>query len=307
MNEYPMSISELESQFNTEEACQQYLISLRWPDGYICPRCGNKKGWEVRTLIFECSECHCQTSVTAGTIFHGTRKPLTMWFRAIWWITAQKNGSSALGLQRILGLKSYQTSWTWLHKLRHAMIRPGREKLTGDVEVDEAYIGAEESGKTGRGATKKSLVAVAVEVNNKKMRRVRIRRINDASSSSLHEFILESVERGSCIHTDGWIGYNGLEALGYTQKITKAKDIEPEKLLPRVHIVISLLKRWILGTLQGSISKKHIDFYLDEFTFRFNRRTSAHRGKLFYRLLQNAMQIETITYNELVGKNASKP
>lgn len=299
--EYPMTLEEFENRFNTEEACRDYLFLLRWPNGFICPKCGNMKAWAVRTVLFECSKCHYQTSVIAGTIFQDTRKPLTMWFRAIWWVTSQKNGASALGLQRILGLKSYETAWTWLHKLRTAMLRPGRDKLSGYVEVDETYLVSGDNRKQGRGAEEKILIAVAVEIKDKLMGRIRLSQINDASSDSLHSFTIESIERGSNLHTDGWSGYSGIESLGYTHTITKIKGRKVSDLLPHVHIVVSLLKRWILGTHQGSVSKKHIGYYLDEFTFRFNRRTSSYRGKLFYRLLENAVLIGPTTYEDFVN------
>jgi len=172
--EYPMTLEEFENRFNTEQSCRDYLFLLRWPNGFICPKCGDTKAWEVRTVLFECSKCHYQTSVIAGTIFQDTRKPLTMWFRAIWWVTAQKNGASALGLQRILGLKSYETAWTWLHKLRTAMLRPGRDKLSGYVEVDETYLISGDNRKQGRGAEEKILIAVAVEIKDKLMGRIRL-------------------------------------------------------------------------------------------------------------------------------------
>ena len=299
--EYPMTLEEFENRFNTEEACRDYLFLLRWPNGFICPKCGNMKAWAVRTVLFECSKCHYQTSVIAGTIFQDTRKPLTMWFRAIWWVTSQKNGTSTLGLQRILGLKSYQTAWTWLHKLRTAMLRPGRDKLSGYVELDETYLVSGGNRKQGRGAEEKSLIAVAVEIKDKLMGRIRLSQINNASSDSLHSFTIESIERGSTLHTDGWSGYSGIESLGYTHTITKIKGRKVSDLLPHVHIVVSLLKRWILGTHQGSVSKKHIGYYLDEFTFRFNRRTSSYRGKLFYRLLENAVLIGPTTYEDFVN------
>ena len=296
-----MTLEEFENRFNTEEACRDYLFLLRWPNGFICPKCGNTKAWAVRTVLFECSKCHYQTSVIAGTIFQDTRKPLTMWFRAIWWVTSQKNGTSALGLQRILGLKSYQTAWTWLHKLRTAMLRPGRDKLSGYVELDETYLVSGDNRKQGRGAEEKSLIAVAVEIKDKLMGRIRLSQINDASSDSLHRFTIKSIERGSTLHTDGWSGYSGIESLGYTHTITKIKGRKVSDLLPHVHIVVSLLKRWILGTHQGSVSKKHIGYYLDEFTFRFNCRTSSYCGKLFYRLLENAVLIGPTTYEDFVN------
>jgi transposase-like protein/Zn ribbon nucleic-acid-binding protein len=290
---------EFEKQFGNEKDCLEYLFKLRFEDGFVCPKCGNTKYWTVNSKLYECSECGHQTSVVAGTIFQDTHKPLSMWFRAIWWITSQKNGASALGLQRILGLGSYRTAWTWLHKLRRAMVRPNRDKLKGIVEIDETYIGGyEEGGKRGRGTENKVLVIIAVEIDGKKLGRIRMSVIADASQESLHPFIENSIEVGTELWTDGWSGYKGIEEKGYTHTATTSS--ETDDLLPHVHLVISLLKRWIMGTLQGSISCQHMAYYLDEFTFRFNRRKSKSRGMLFYRLLQQAVQLEPSTYREIV-------
>jgi transposase-like protein len=295
--EYPRSIMELERLFSTVEDCRAYLARLRWPDGFRCPRCGGTETWPIRTVLLQCTNCKYQASITAGTIFQDTRTPLTVWFRAMWWVTSQKNGASALGLQRVLGLKSYETAWTWLHKFRRAMIRPGRELLSGRVEVDECYIGSPEDDLRGRGNVAKTLIAVAVEEDGRGIGRVRFRQIPDASAGSLNLFIKESVDLGSVIHTDGWKGYSSAGSLGYTHEVTvlKGKEENASELLPRVHLVISLLKRWLIGTHQGAVSHKHLDYYLDEFTFRFNRRKSANRGKLFYRLAQQAVAIEPVT------------
>jgi transposase-like protein len=253
-------------------------------------------------VLFQCAACDYQVSVTAGTIFQGTRKPLATWFRAIWWVTSQKNGASALGLQRILGLRSYQTAWAWLHKLRRAMVRPGRDRLTGRVEVDETYIGGPEEGVPGRAAEGKALVVVAAQEDGRGIGRIRMRRVLDASRETLHGFVRDAVEPGSVVHTDGWQGYGGLEEKGYGHEVTVlAHQDEPAtELLPRVHRVVSLLKRWLLGTHQGAVSAPHLDYYLDEFTFRFNRRTSRYRGKLFYRLLQQAVAVAPAPYHTLV-------
>lgn len=296
MKDYPMNLTEFETEFNTEQQCRDYLMKLRYPTGqYVCPKCGSVASWRITDTVFECQDCHHQSTVISGTIFQDTHKPLTLWFRAIWYITSQKNGTSALGLQRILGLGSYRTAWTWLHKLRRAMVRPGRDKVSGEVEVDEAYVGAaKKSGKRGRG-TEKVLVAFAVEINEQKIGRVRMQVIQSASSNELHTFIENTVEKGSIIITDGWVGYNGIEDKSYSRKI-KVQKGEAESTLPHVHTIISLLKRWLLGTLQGSCSSEHMSYYLDEFTFRFNRRKSKYRGMLFYRLLQNAVQLEPSTY-----------
>jgi len=276
VEEYPRNLRELESNFGTEEACRAYLGRLRWPDGFRCPRCGGGRAWPVRAALLEGGACGCQTSVTAGTIFQDTRTPLAVWLRAMWWVTTQKNGASALGLQRVLGLKKYETAWTMLHKLRRAMVRPGRDLLTGRVEVDESYIGGEEEGLPGRLNLKKALVVVAAQEDGPGIGRIRMRQIIDASAGSLIPFIKDSVRLGSTIHSDGWLGYAPLDRNGYQHGVTflKGKKKTPSELLPRVHRVISLLKRWLLGTHQGAVSRKHLDYYLDEFTFRFNRRRS---------------------------------
>jgi len=301
MEDYPRDLMELEDRFSTEAACRDYLVRLRWPAGFRCPRCGDGQAWPVRTVWLECAGCHHQTSVTAGTILQDTRKPLRQWFRAIWYVTSQKNGASALGMQRILGLRTYVTAWSWLHKMRRAMIRPGRDHLRGTVEVDETYLGGLEEGVAGRETERKALVAVAAEEDGRGIGRIRLQHIRDASACSLHGFVLASVEPGSVVHTDGWEGYNGLEVFGYKRKVTvlRGKKRQAHELMPRVHMVASLLKRWILGTHQGSVSHEHLAYYLDEFTFRFNRRRSAYRGKLFYRLLQQALQTGPVPCSEL--------
>jgi transposase-like protein len=302
MEDYPRTLAELEARFSTEEACREYLFHLRWPDGFRCARCDGIKVWPVRKILYQCSGCGYQISVIAGTIFEGTRKPLAIWFRAIWWVVSQKNGASALGLKRVLGLGSYETAWAWLHKLRRAMVRPGRDRLSGRIEVDETYLGGLEEGVRGRQTFKKALIVVAAQENGNAIGRIRMLRIPDASGKNLLDFIVQAIEPGSIIRTDGWEGYSGLEGNGYRHevRVIKGSGTSAAKLLPRVHRVVSLLKRWILGTHQGAISPEHLDYYLDEFTFRFNRRTSRHRGKLFFRLLQNAIDVKPVRYGDII-------
>ena len=271
MIEYPMTFDEFTKQFATEEQCRSYLYNMRWPDGFKCPKCNNAtKAWLVSKTLYECSVCGHQTSVIAGTLFQDTRTPLKTWFTAIWWVTTQKNGASAMGLQQVLGLKTYKTAWTWLHKIRKAMVFPNRTKLSGSVEVDETYIGGEEpGGKQGRGSENKVLVVIAVEVNDKhKPGRVRMSVIPDASGKSLESFIIDHIEKGSTVITDGWKGYSSVESCGYQHtRILKKELDDDEKLLPRVHMIVSLLKRWLLGTHQGAASEKHMQAYLDEYVF----------------------------------------
>lgn len=302
VEDYPRNINELEARFSSEEACRKYLFRLRWPAGFRCPRCRAEKHWPLRAVLLECGRCGYQTSVTAGTIFQDTRKPLALWFRTMWWVTSQKNGASALGLQRVLGLGSYKTAWTWLHKLRRAMVRPGRERLTGSIEIDETYVGGLEEGMRGRQTESKALVVIAAEEDGAGIGRIRMRRIPDASAQSLVPFVEESIEPGSLIHSDGWSAYDSVAARGYRHRVTiLTRNKKPaSELMPRVHRVASLLKRWLLGTHQGAVSREHLDYYLDEFTFRFNRRKSKNRGKLFYRLAQQAVAVDPVPYKEMV-------
>lgn len=302
-----MTFNEFTKRFGTEEDCRDYLVALRWPNGFECPKCKNKAYWKIKELLYECTQCGHQTSIIAGTIFQDTRKPLKDWFAAIWWITTQKYGASAEGLKQVLGLVSYETSWTWLHKIRRAMVRSDRLKLGGTVEVDETYIGGEEhSGSTGRGTGNKVLAAIALELKpKKKLGRVRLSVISDASKESLQKFIVDNIDAGSEVITDGWAGYSNLESIGYKHTVyvqagkVKGKDKTDED-LPNVHLIISLLKRWLLGTHQGAVSDKHMQSYLEEYTFRFNRRKAAKRGLLFYRLLEGSVATAPFTYNDLV-------
>jgi len=290
---------ELERRFSTEDACRQYLFGLRWPDGFVCPRCAGKAAWQATRGRLVCGDCRHQASVTAGTIFQDSHLPMTTWFRAMWYVTSQKNGVSALGIQRVLGLGSYKTAWALLHKLRRAMVRPGRDQLHGTVEVDETYWGGEEEGVIGRLTEDKAIIAVAAEEDGKGIGRIRLRHIPDVTRTSLHGFIAEAVEPGSTVRTDGLNAYLGLEGYVHDRQVQR-RQAEGDHLLPRVHRVVSLLKRWLLGTHQGAIGHEHLDYYLDEFTFRFNRRTSASRGKLFYRLAQQAVQVSPAPFDSLI-------
>lgn len=296
MDDFPKTMPEFERRFCSEAACLDFLISVRWPDGVRCAQCGADKLWRVGN-IFECATCKHQTRVMAGTIFQDTHLPLQTWFRAIWWVVTQKNGASALGLNRILGL-SYKTTWSLLHKIRRAMVRPGRSRLSGCVEVDEAYVGGLDEGVRGREKGPKALVVIAAQEDGKKIGRIRMRVIDDASAGNLIPFIEETIEPGSTVHTDAWRGYSGVTKKGYQHQISILKETGSEE-LPRVHLVTSLLKRWILGTHQGAISKAHLEYYLDEFTFRFNRRSSGSRGKLFRRLIEQAVLTPPVPFSKI--------
>lgn len=286
--DFPRTLMEVEQRFASDEACREYLFALRWPEGFVCPRCRGRSAWGMSRGLWLCRGCRRQVSVTSGTIFQDRKLPLTTWFRAMWYVTSQKNGGSALGLQRVLGLGSYKTAWALLHKLRRAMVRPGRDRLTGCVEVDETYWGADKERVVGRLTYDKALIAVAAEQEGRGIGRIRLRRIPNLTRASLHGFVAEAVEPGSTVITDGLSTYQGMKGYLHRPIVVKGQSEDASTLLPRVHRVASLLKRWLLGTHQGAVGHAYLDYYLDEFTFRFNRRKSASRGKLFYRLAQQA-------------------
>jgi len=299
----------LRAWFPDDAACLDYLDWLRWPDGFVCPHCGCESGWEMAGGVRRCAGCRRRVSRTAGTIFQDTRTPLTVWFAAAWQMTSQKHGISALGLQRVLGLGSYQTAWAMLHRYRAAMVRPGRERLSGPVEADETYVGGEEPGVSGRQTDKKAIVAIAVEVREPRgFGRARLRCVPDVSAASLVPFVCDAVEPGAVVLTDGWGAYNPLPEHGYTRNKTviSASGDPAHVSMPAVHRVASLLKRWLLGTHQGAVSAEHLDAYLNEFTFRFNRRNARSRGMLFFRLMQLAVAAPPVTYRQLVVKPQPK-
>ncbi len=308
---YPGTWPEFLAWFPDEPACALYLERLRWPQGIVCRACGERRGWRTGAgRWWVCGGCSLKTSVTAGTIFEKTRTPLQTWFAAAWFVTSQKHGLSALGLQRALGLGSYETAWMILHRLRVAMVRPGRERLQGSVEVDETYVGGAEAGVRGRQTQDKSIVAIAVEVHEPKgFGRARLARIADVSAASLIPFVQASVEPGATVMTDGWSAYGALPLHGYTHtKTILAASGDPAHVsMPAVHRVASLLKRWLLGTHQGSVSAEHLDAYLGEFTFRFNRRSSRRRGLLFYRLLEQAVITPPTTYTQTIRHRRQRP
>ena len=307
--DYPRNWRELLEWFPEDGACLRYLERLRWGSGFTCRFCGAVDGgwWQMADGLRRCAACRSETSVTAGTIFAGTRTPLVSWFAAIWYVVNQKQGVSALGLQRVLGLGSYQTAWAWLHKLRRAMVLPGRELLTDAVEVDESYIGARRPGPAGRGVAGKPIVAIAVEDRGEASGRVRMRRVPDVTKATLTDFVLDHVARGAEVHTDGWQGYFDIGRHRFTHVVTNvsASGDPAHVVLPHVHRVASLVQRWILGTHQGAISHHQLDYYLDEFTFRFNRRRSHHRGLLFYRLLDGALATDPHPYKTLTSETAA--
>jgi transposase-like protein len=303
MSNYPTTYGEFAKWFQDDASCYAYLFQIRWPEGFICPRCAERKYWLGRSDLYRCHKCLFKSSITAGTIFQDRKKPLLQWFHAAWHITENKHGISACGLQKALGLGSYHTAWSWLHKFRIAMVRPHRDKLCGEMEVDEIYIGGEKPGKRGRGAEGKELVLIVAEKNGKHIGRIRLIHIKDAKMSTLSMALKSVAEAGATFYTDGWAGYSTrhLKALGYNHVVVRTNAHLGDNLLPHANIISSLLKRWLLGTLQGGIQATHLSYYLDEFTFRFNRRTSKARGMLFYRLLENAIAISPTIEASLKG------
>ena len=314
--DYPTDWNEFLAWFASEETCLSYLERLRWPAGFVCPACGcvDQPYRSSRSRLM-CKDCGHQCTVTAGTIFEKTRTPLRVWLAAAWYLTSQKQGVNALGLQRVLGLGSYQTAWAMLHRFRRAMVRPGRERLHGDVEVDETFLAITDrqspiSAKGRKNNTAKTLIVIAVEtLQPKGFGRIRLRRIPDDSADSVIPFVQEVIEPGAKVRTDGSAAYRTLHDLGYDHQRTAmlGSDIPAHVSMPGVHRVAALIKRWILGTHHGSVQPEHLDAYLDEFVFRFNRRTSSSRGMLFYRLLQQSVITSPVTYDDVVQKSHTRP
>jgi transposase-like protein len=302
MESLPSTHRKFVQQFQDDQACAAFLEQLRWPEGFCCPACQTiGVPWRQTRGRLVCAACRHQTSVTTNTILEKTRTPLTTWFDAAWHLTTAKSGLSAKTLEKTLGT-SYVTAWAILQRFRVAMVRSEREKLSGVVEVDETIIGgAKQGGKRGRG-TSNSVVAIAVELMEPMgFGRIRMRHIENASGTNLDAFVCDVIAKGETVHTDGWTGYNGLSSLGYGHKkiILSSSDDPAHVSMPGVHRVASLLKRWILGTHQGSVVPEHLQSYLEEFTFRFNRRTSKNRGLVFYRLMEQAMATNPVTLSDV--------
>lgn len=300
--DFPRNQVEFDERFKTEDACHEYLFRLRWPNGFTCKICGNTSYWKSNRGHYICTECEHHHSITAGTIMEGTRKPLVDWFKAMWWFTTRKSGVNAINLQDLLGFGSYHTAWRWLQKLRSCTVRHDRDKLSGVVEADEFYIGGQRSGKRGRGAGHKCAVAIAVERKGRKLGRLRLQLIDDCSSGQLVPFVIDNVCPGSLVTTDGWKGYNEIGSCGYNHRqIVSSKAANKESVLSGAHLVISLVKRLVLGTFQGRFERKYLQRYLDEYVFRFNRRTTTVVGKRFYRIAQQAVHSGPLPLKEILA------
>ena len=299
---YPRSLGDFQAWFRTDADCLDYLEWLRWPDGFVCSACEHQGVWRLGDGRLMCPDCGVRTSATAGTIFDRTRTPLTVWFTACWLFATQKDGISALALQKALGIGSYQTAWAMLHRVRSVLVRPGRELLQGRVEVDETYIGGIEPGLSGgRAKGKKALVGIAVErVEPRGFGRCRMAWLLDASGDTLRVFLTDHVQQGATVITDGWAPYRPATKDRYTHERVVQPGTKASELLPGVHRIASLVQRWLLGTHQGAVNESHLSLYLDEFVFRFNRRHSRSRGMVFYRVLELAAGHDPVRYSELI-------
>ena len=307
LQDLPRDLPTFLGRFGTDEACRACLVRARWPEGFRCGGCGHDQAYShKKRLIEECTACGKQHSILAGTIFEQTKTGLARWFLAIYLVTSSKGGISAMELQRQMGFGSYGTAWAWLHKIRRAMVVPGRQPLGDRVEADETLVGGARPGKPGRGAAGKTVVAGAVEsrrgtARGRRLGRLRLQAVRDASASSLVGFLDQNVLRPALVTTDGWSGYRGLEAEGYAHEpIPLARSWGDAALrLPAIHLVFGLAKRWLLGTHHGAVSAKHLQAYLDEYVFRFNRRTARSIAHRFARLIEQAVLTQPTTYRAL--------
>ena len=313
MRDLPGDLPTFLTRFGTDAQCRAYLVRARWPEGFRCAGCGHERAYSHRArLIEECAACGKQHSLLAGTIFAQTKTGLARWFLAIFLVTSSKGGISAMELQRQMGFGSYGTAWAWLHKIRRAMVVPGRKPLGERVEADETLIGGPRSGRPGRGAAGKTVVAGAVEAGRGKGRgrrlgRLRLQTVPDAAADSLEGFLARNVARPAAVSTDGWKGYAGLDQAGYDHEpINLSRSWGDAALrLSGIHLIFGLAKRWLLGTHHGAVSTKHLQAYLDEYVFRFNRRTAKGISHRFARLVEQAVHTKPTTYRGIVATPAS--
>jgi len=300
--DFPKSEIEFDLRFLNPNACYDYMFSFKWPNGFVCKKCKNESYWISKRQLYICTSCEHQHSLTADTIMDSSKKPITYWFKAMWWFTTRRSGVNAVNLKELLGFGSYGTAWHWLQKLRRCTIRKDREKLSERVEVDEFVIGGRKSGKRGRGAEGKTIVAVAVERcdQKKKIGRIRLQVILDYSAYSLETFISENIQPGSNIATDSWSSYSSIIKEQYhhmpTNQSKAAKDYSSSY---GVHLVASLVKRLVRGTFQGRFEPKYLQNYLDEYVFRFNRRKSKYIGKKFMRIVQQVVKSSKIKWDQI--------
>ncbi len=303
MEDAPRTLPELEAWFPTEEDCCEYLASLRWPDGFRCHRCGYSNPYQIGCGLYECTHCGCQTSVTSGTLLHGTRKPLRLWFRAVWYVASERQGLSARRLQHVLGLGSYETAWAWLHKVRRAMAMVDRDPLAGPVEVDEVYVGSRRPRAGRRYGTGRHAVLVAAQAvgpsTGTGIKSIRLRRVPDFAAGTLCRAVASIVEPRSVVYTDGLPAYDALRAMGYVREVVREEAREGEAPLPRVLRVARALRAWMVGAHQATMRPSHLDGYLTEFTFRLNRRRVASAGSLGRVLLEQLLLGQPLPRDDL--------
>jgi transposase-like protein len=308
LRDLPRDLPTFLRRFGSDAKCRAYLVGQRWPVGFRCAGCGHERAYShKKRLIEECVACGKQHSILAGTIFEQTKSSLAKWFLAIYLVTSSKGGISAMELKRQMGFGSYQTAWSWLHKIRRAMVRPERQPLIDRVEADETLVGGPRPGRPGRGAKGKTVVVGAVEARpakakGRRLGRLRLAVLPDASAESLLGFLAANLAKPAAVASDGWSGYAGLDIAGYAhQPINLSRSWGDAALrLPGIHLVFSLAKRWLLGTHHGAVSPKHLQAYLEEFVFRFNRRTARASSHGFARLVEHALQTPPVTYRSLV-------
>ena len=305
MGELPQSLPAFEVRFPDDAACARWLFEQRWPGGFVCPACGHDQGWELgrERLTVQCAACARQVSVTAGTLLHRSHLPLKTWFLAAWLMATHRNGISARQLRLQLGLGSYKTAWLLLQKLRRAMVDPERAPLAGLVEVDETSLpfrpkDGPVAAKPGRAHDGKLLIAGAVEIKGRGPGRVRLAVIGDYAADTLSTFVGGAVADGSTVVSDGWAGYARLKEVKHDPKVIG--PMAAHVVLPWVHRVFANAKRWGLGVYHG-LRRKHLQAYLDEFVFRFNRRRAPPAA--FGRLLGLAVSLQPTTYQMLIGRN----
>ena len=304
VNNFPLTTIEFQEKFATDEDCEAYLFDIKWHEGFVCSKCNYGEYWKTKTGLYVCKKCEHQHSLKAGTIMQKSKKSLKMWFTAIWLFTSSKRGVNAKDLEKQLGI-SYPTAWLWLQKLKKSSFNPERTKLSGKVEVDEFYLGGKHKGKQGRGSENKLKIVIAVEKIKFKgsyknyVGRIRLKDIENCGTENLTKFVEDNISLNAIVKTDKWTGYNKLKSVGYNHISKVISDYNAD--FKGLHNTVSLIKRWILGTFQGKMSKKHIQQYLEEFTFRFNRKF-LNIGYKFQRLVEFSVATKPLTYKQIVGK-----
>jgi Zn ribbon nucleic-acid-binding protein len=288
---FPKTAPEFDAKFATEADCIAYWIEARWGGTPACAKCQSTRLWTERDgILFECAECGHQTSLTSGTLLEKTRKPFKVWFRAVFEISSRRNGISAKDLERIMGFGSYKTAWTWLHKIRAALVTPNRKRLSKDVEIDEAFVGGKRAGK--------SMVLVATETDG----RLRLAHALTNDAATLKAFADASVAPGAAVTSDGHAGYNATSLGDRDHEAivqTKAERAENDT-LQTIHWEVSLLKRWLLGTHAGAVKPKYLQAYLDEFAFRWNRRRTKGVGRIAARTIGNLVGHAPLTMRAII-------